>query len=257
MKRALISDVHSNLEALTAVFEDIGRNGVDDVYFLGDLVGYGPDPEGCTDLVMDRCSASTQGNHDFALINGPYGFNYIAAEAIHCQRDTMLPKCLIMCPRKKSRWNFLDKLPKDRTEGGVLYVHGSPLDPIADYVFCKNLMPMWDEQKLGEIFENFGELMFCGHTHHPCAIFEDFECSIPGDVGHRIKLDPSRKTIVNIGSVGQPRDLDNRACYVIWDMDSGGIEWRRIPYDYAKTAKKIEGIGCIDNRCGERLKYGK
>jgi predicted phosphodiesterase len=255
--RALISDIHANLEALTAVFEDIKKQGADDVYFLGDLVGYGPDPDACVDMVMDRTAAGIKGNHDYALINGPFGFNYIAAEAIRCQRDTMLPKCLVFCGGKKGRWEYLDKLPYDRTEGMVLYVHGSPRDPISDYVFCKNMVPMWDERVLLEIFDGFGELMFCGHTHHPCIIYDDMECSLPHEVNGSVKIEPGRRAIVNIGSVGQPRDEDNRSCYVLWDQDTNTITWRRIPYDFEKTAKKIEGIGCIDNRCGDRLKIGK
>lgn len=254
--RALISDIHSNLEALEAVFADIDSQGAEEVYFLGDLVGYGPDPEACTDLVRKRCAAGIKGNHDFALINGPYGFNYIAAEAIHCQRDTMMPKCLILCRKKKSRWAYLDELPYDRTEGGVLYVHGSPLDPIADYVFCKNMTPMWNEAKLTDIFENFGEVMFCGHTHHPCVIYEDMECHRPVEVDHEVTLD-SRKAIINIGSVGQPRDMDNRSCYALFDEKRRVVRWRRVAYDFETTARKIEDIGCIDNRCGERLKVGK
>ncbi len=102
--RALISDIHGNMEALTAVFKDMEKHDVKDVYFLGDLVGYGPEPEACTDVVMKKCTVGIKGNHDFAIINGPYGFNYIAAEAIRCQRGTMLPKCMIMCQKKKSRW---------------------------------------------------------------------------------------------------------------------------------------------------------
>jgi diadenosine tetraphosphatase ApaH/serine/threonine PP2A family protein phosphatase len=255
--RALISDVHANLEALEAVLADIRKQGADDIYFLGDLVGYGPEPEPCTDLVMERCRAGVKGNHDFALINGPYGFNYIAAEAIHCQRKTMLPQCLIFCGNKKSRWEYLDKLPYDRTEGGVLYVHGSPLDPIADYVFCKKSPAMWDEKKIGEIFERFGELMFCGHTHHPCVIYDDLSCHLPSEIGYKADLSKARKAIVNIGSVGQPRDLDTRACYALWDPDQQTVTWRRVAYDYEATAKKISKIGCIDNRCGERLKVGK
>ncbi|MHC5040412.1 MAG: metallophosphoesterase family protein, partial [Planctomycetota bacterium] len=82
--RALISDIHANMEALTAVLDDIKKQGADDIYFLGDLVGYGPEPEACTDLVMKASTMGIKGNHDFAIINGPYGFNYIAAEAIHC-----------------------------------------------------------------------------------------------------------------------------------------------------------------------------
>jgi diadenosine tetraphosphatase ApaH/serine/threonine PP2A family protein phosphatase len=252
----MISDVHGNLEALTAVFADMKTLGVDDVCFLGDLVGYGPDPESCTDLVMERCRVGIKGNHDFAIINGPYGFNYVAAEAIHCQRDTMLPKCMIMCRKKKSRWAYLDKLPYDFTEDGALYVHGSPLDPIADYVFCKDMAPMWNERKLSEIFLMVDQLMFCGHTHHPCIIYDDMECSRPNEIDHQAKLD-GRKTIINIGSVGQPRDHDPRACYVIFDPEKRTVRWRRVEYDFEKTAKKIEGIGCIDNRCGDRLKVGK
>ncbi|MHC4778454.1 MAG: metallophosphoesterase family protein [Planctomycetota bacterium] len=255
--RALISDIHGNMEALTAVFEDMKKHGVDDVYFVGDLVGYGPEPEACVDLVTKKAAVGIKGNHDFALINGPYGFNYIAAEAIQCQRGTMLPKCLIMCQKKKSRWKYLDELPYDHTEGGTLYVHGSPLDPISDYVFCKKSQVMWNEEKILEILEMFGELMFCGHTHHPCIIREDLECQLPDELDYTADLSRSRKNIVNIGSVGQPRDHDTRACYVLWDQKKETVTWRRVEYDFEATAKKIEAIDCIDNRCGERLKVGK
>jgi len=169
----------------------------------------------------------------------------------------MEPDCLVFCRKKKNRWSYLDKLPYDRTEGGVLYVHGSPIDPIADYVFCKNMTPMWDEGKLREIFEFFGEVMFCGHTHHPCVIYDDMECHLPPEVDYKVQLNRARKSIVNIGSVGQPRDLDNRSSYVIFDEDKFTVEWRRVEYDFESTAKKIEGISCIDNRCGARLKVGK
>ncbi|MHC4599363.1 MAG: metallophosphoesterase family protein [Planctomycetota bacterium] len=255
--RALISDIHANTEALTAVFKDMEKHDVKDVYFLGDLVGYGPEPEACTDMVMKKCAAGIKGNHDFAIINGPYGFNYIAAEAIQCQRGTMLPECMIMCRKKKSRWKYLDDLPYDRTEGGVLYVHGSPLDPISDYVFCKKSAVMWNEQKLLEIFGMFGEVMFCGHTHHPCVIYDDLECFLPHEMDFTADLSRTRKAIVNIGSVGQPRDHDTRSCYALYDEAKHTVTWRRVEYDYEATAKKIEAIDCIDNRCGERLKVGK
>jgi diadenosine tetraphosphatase ApaH/serine/threonine PP2A family protein phosphatase len=254
--RAIISDIHANLEALTAVLADIQANRVEEVYFLGDLVGYGPDPDACTDLVMDRCRVTLKGNHDFALIHGPYGFNYIAAEAIDCTRHSMLPRCYLMDRKKKKRWSFIDSLKDTHVEADTLYVHGSPLDPISDYVFCKNARYMWNESKLTEIFGKFGRLMFCGHTHHPCIIYDDFECLLPSEVDYRIELDPGRKAIVNVGSVGQPRDHDTRSCYVLYDPEARTIVWRRVVYDYEETARKIDAIECIDNRCGDRLKVG-
>ncbi|MHC5038719.1 MAG: metallophosphoesterase family protein, partial [Planctomycetota bacterium] len=116
---------------------------------------------------------------------------------------------------------------------------------------------MWDEEKMREIFEMFGELMFCGHTHHPCVIYDDMTSYLPKEVDYTADLSRSRKAIVNIGSVGQPRDHDNRACYALWDEKKSTVTWRRVAYDFEATAKKIEGIGCIDNRCGDRLKVGK
>lgn len=254
--RALISDVHANLEALTAVLADIDGAGVDDIYFLGDLVGYGPEPEACVDLVAERCAVALKGNHDFALINGPYGFNYIAAEAIDCTRSTMLPVCLSMDRKKKRRWTFIDTLEHTHREGDTLYVHGSPLDPLSDYVFCRQSRYMWNEAKLTEIFAKVDRLMFCGHTHHPCIIYDDFESRIPAELGYRTTLAPDRKAIVNVGSVGQPRDSDNRACYVLFDPAARTVAWRRVPYDFEATARKIDATDCIDSRCGERLKLG-
>jgi predicted phosphodiesterase len=254
--RAIISDVHSNLEALTAVLADIEAHQVDEICFLGDLVGYGPDPEACTDLVMDRCAVAIKGNHDFALVHGPYGFNYIAAEAIDCTRHTMLPRCFRMDRDRKRRWEYIDNLKSLHVEDGTLYVHGSPLDPLSDYVFCKQMRYMWDEEKLTDIFTKFGQLMYCGHTHHPCVIYEDFQCHLPSDLGYSLELDPERKAIVNVGSVGQPRDHDNRACYVLYDQAARTVTWRRLPYDFEETARKIVATNCIDARCGDRLKLG-
>ena len=259
--RALISDVHANLEALTAVFADIdsqaeGGRDVTDIFFLGDLVGYGPDPEACVDLVAERCDVALKGNHDFALIHGPYGFNYIAAEAIDCTRHTMLPRCLSMDRKKKKRWRFLDALLDQYRENDVLYVHGSPLDPLADYVFCAKSQVMWNEEKLAEVFDKVERLMFCGHTHHPCLIYDTMECFLPAEVDYEVTVDPERKAIVNVGSVGQPRDQDNRASYVLFDEAARTVTWRRIPYDFETTARKIVDTGCIDHRCGERLRLG-
>lgn len=254
--RALISDVHSNLEALSAVLEDIEAHGVEEIYFLGDLVGYGPDPEPCIDIVAERCAVTLKGNHDFALINGPQGFNFIAAEAIDCTRTTMMPPCYSMNRKRKDRWHFVDGLSLSHTENGVFHVHGSPLNPLTDYVFCKRAAYMWNELKLTKIFSKFERLMFCGHTHHPCLIYDDFRCYHPDEVDYTLVLEPRRKAIINVGSVGQPRDHDNRSCYLLYDEDAGRVTWRRVPYDFETTAGKIERIDCIDNRCGERLRVG-
>jgi diadenosine tetraphosphatase ApaH/serine/threonine PP2A family protein phosphatase len=254
--RAIISDVHSNLEALTAVFEDIDAHGAGAVYFLGDLVGYGPDPEACTDLIMKRCAVSLKGNHDYALINGSSGFNYIAAEAIDCTRAVMLPSRLSPDRAKNDRWEFIDNLKMSHTEGDVLFIHGSPIEPLSDYVFCKQAKYLWNEEKLGTIFSRIERIMFCGHTHHPCVIYEDLQCRLPREIESRVVLEDGRKMIINVGSVGQPRDQDNRACYVLLDDAAKTVTWRRVPYDFETTARKIEATACIDRRCGDRLRFG-
>lgn len=250
---AIISDIHANYDALTEVFKDIDQHQVSSVVCLGDIVGYGPEPEKCIDLIEERCRFVLCGNHDFALINGPYGFSHIAKEALECTRQRMLPQCYDLVGNKKHRWEFMGQLPDRREEGDVLYVHASPREPVFEYLFCDK-SPMFSQEDLDENFRLVKRLCFVGHTHHPAVILDDFQCIYPENDRYTYKFPQGQKAIVNVGSVGQPRDHDNRACYVLVDDDA--VTYRRIPYDIESVIEKIAKIGCINKRCGLRLRDG-
>ncbi|MBD3321964.1 MAG: metallophosphoesterase [Chitinivibrionales bacterium] len=281
--KALISDIHANFEALSCVCNDIESQGVDDIMCLGDIVGYGPDPEACVDMVMSKASVSLMGNHDFALVYGPTGFNPIAAEAIRFTQDKMAPSlaertsedilpkinyfpcacrdttppCLVLERTVPARWDFIETLARTHAQDRAVFVHGSVLDPISEYVFPDTYAGTWETGRLQSMFEKTDWLIFCGHTHLPCIITSNLRCIFPGSVNYRFRLDPAEKYIINIGSVGQPRDRDNRSCYLLYDQTGQTVEWRRVPYDIDTVVKKIETTCGVDNWCGERLRMGR
>jgi predicted phosphodiesterase len=282
--KALISDIHGNFEALKRVCADIEDHQVDQVLCLGDIVGYGPEPEACTDFIMQKAGITITGNHDFALIFGPIGFNPIAADLIRltqarmdpqkqdkhiakeekkapryfpCCREGQDPACMIMRHKTPERWKFIESLPQTHRDGDLLYVHGSVLEPVFEYVFPDKFQDLWDTRRLGGMFAKIDRLCFCGHTHHPCAIADDFRCIYPERTEYRLALDPARKYIFNLGSVGQPRDGDNRACYLLFDEKANTVEWRRVEYDIEATVKKVEAMCGGGNWCGERLRVGR
>jgi diadenosine tetraphosphatase ApaH/serine/threonine PP2A family protein phosphatase len=276
--KALISDIHGNLEALRAVMEDAASLGVSEVVCLGDVVGYGADAERCLDVVMDRAAATLMGNHDFALIHGPIGFNPIAADVIRLIRERMIPSkehepdptgyfpCVLRCEEPRcmvsvhsadSRWSFVEALPERKEEGEILYVHASPLDPVFEYVFPDRFRSGWNPSRIEELLASIERVCFCGHTHLPCVITDEPACLYPREIGYRFRLDSTRKCIVNIGSVGQPRDGDVRASYVVFDEEGGVVEWRRVEYDIEKAVRKIEKMCGEGNWCGARLRMGR
>jgi len=250
--RALISDIHGNFDALSAVFEDIDSHGADEVYFLGDVVGYGPEPEKCIDLLESRCSVHLLGNHDFAMLNVPVGFNPIAAGAIVCLRARMEPGVYSM-PWKRRRWKFLGELHQRHMIDDILYVHASPRDPVMEYILPYD--PVYDPGKCADIFKRVERACFVGHTHIPGVMTTEPKFIYPADIDFKFRLEPGEKYVFNIGSVGQPRDRDPRASYVLFDGET--VEWRRIEYDIDAVAAKVGKIDCIDDLAGERLKLGK
>ena len=135
MAFAIVSDVHSNLEALTEVFADIDRQGIRDVVCLGDVVGYGPNPLECTDMIMQRCKLTLKGNHDEALVHGAYAFHLKARKAIDWTRDQLKPR-FFSGTAVRRRWEFLRDLPARHEDGAHLFIHGSPRDPTNDHRSC-------------------------------------------------------------------------------------------------------------------------
>ena len=247
--KALISDIHANLEALEAVLEDIKAQKVDAVYCLGDVVGYGPNPRECIDLVMDL-PLVLLGNHDQGAMFDPEGFNTAAERAIFWTRAQLEAPGESRSKREK-RWEFLAERPRCHREDSVLYVHGSARDPLNEYVFPEDV---YNPRKMERIFAHIDRYCFQGHTHVPGIFTESMQFYSPEEVDYVYELD-GRKTMVNVGSVGQPRDGDPRACYILFDDKT--LRYRRVEYDVETTIRKIYEIPDLDNFLADRLRDGR
>jgi predicted phosphodiesterase len=249
VKRALISDIHSNLEALEAVLADIRQQGIQEVYCLGDIIGYGPNPRECIDLVMN-CNVCLLGNHDQGALFDPEGFNTGAERAIFWTRDQL--ESPDGDPEENARrWDFLGELPRNRRENGFLFVHGSARNPLNEYVFPEDI---YNQRKMEKIFNLIEHHCFQGHTHVPGVFTQSMNFISPEEVNYTYRLG-DEKTMVNVGSVGQPRDGDPRSCYVV--LEGNQITFRRIEYDFEKTIKKIYDTPELDNFLGDRLREGR
>jgi len=247
--KALISDIHGNLEALRAVLEDIAQHPVEATYCLGDTVGYGPNPRECLQLVMD-CRVTLLGNHDQAALFDPSNFNEKAERAILWTREQLeapIPSRAAM----ERRWEFLAEMPRTYREGDLLLVHGSPRNPINEYIFPEDI---YNERKMDALFRLVERYCFQGHTHVPGIFTESLSFLSPEDIDYTYRLD-GRKVMVNVGSVGQPRDGDPRACYVLLDGDT--LHYRRVEYDVGTTIRKIRDNPDLDDFLGERLRQGR
>ncbi len=252
MRQALISDIHGNLEALNAVMADIQTQRVDRIVCLGDIVGYGPNPSECLDVVMRKCQLTILGNHDQAALFDPDGFNPVALRAIYWTRDE-LDRGSGGATAIHRRWDFLSELPKSHRENEILYVHGSPRDATNEYVFPEAI---YDAARLRLLFDRVTTVCFQGHTHMPGVFVPDPDFITPSQCDNRFALG-NEKVMINVGSVGQPRDEDNRACYVIMDEKKNDVEFRRIEYDIEATIKKIYAVPELDNMLGDRLRSGR
>ncbi len=247
MKRALISDIHSNLEALEAVLEDVHQQGISEVYCLGDVVGYGPNPRECLEKVMDL-DVCILGNHDEAVLFNPEGFKPVALGAILWTRAQLQGRRRESAAAKRRR-KFLGELPRIRTEGDFMFVHGSPLDPTNEYVFEEDV---YNDRKMEALFDRIERYCFQGHTHMP-GVFTRREFFSPEECNFQYRLS-DEKVMINVGSVGQPRDRDPRACYVTLIDDQ--VTFRRVEYAVDKTVKKIHAIADLTNFLGDRLQDG-
>lgn len=256
MRRAIISDIHGNLEALDTVLSDIDAQGVDEIYCLGDIIGYGPNPRECIDRVMERCSMTLLGNHDQGAMFDPDGFNVGAERAIFWTRGQL--ESSSDREGNERRWEFLGELPRSHKQPPFLFVHGSPRNPLSEYIFPEDI---YDHRKLTRVFQLVERYCFQGHTHVPGVFTENFQFFAPEEIDHEYALGEG-KLMINVGSVGQPRDGDPRACYVILE-DEGGegksprITYRRIPYDFETTIEKIQAIPDLEPYLGERLRQGR
>jgi predicted phosphodiesterase len=250
VKRALISDIHGNLEALYAVLDDIRSQGVTEIYCLGDVIGYGPNPCECLDEIMQRCRVCILGNHDQAALFDPDGFNPVALRAVYWTRD-QLDSGPGGVAKVNARWDFLGELPRMRNEDHSLFVHGSPREPTNEYVFPEDV---YNHRKIQTLFGLVPKYCFQGHTHIPGIFTSTLEFITPEDCNFEYRL-TNDKTMINVGSVGQPRDSDPRACYVI--LDDERVIFRRVVYAIDEVVRKIYATESLDNMLGDRLHAGR
>jgi len=245
-RHAIISDIHGNAEALRAVLDDISEQNVDGIICLGDVIGYGPDPCTCIDLCRDF-ELCLLGNHDNGALFDPEGFSSGAERAIFWTREQIEKDS----GDNQSRWAFLARLPRTHRNGDKMFVHGSPRSPLCEYVFPEDI---YNERKIQRIFTFIQKFCFQGHTHVPGVFTEDCRFMSPRDLNGQYRLN-DQKVMVNVGSVGQPRDNDPRSCYVI--VDGLDVIFRRVEYDWTTTRDKIYAIAELDDFLGDRLGEGR
>jgi diadenosine tetraphosphatase ApaH/serine/threonine PP2A family protein phosphatase len=225
---AVLSDIHGNLEALEAVLAEVDRIGVDSVHSLGDIVGYGPSPAACVGIVRRRAAVSLTGNHDAAVagLTSLEDFNEFARSAVEWTAAQLGAGDL----------EYLGALPYTHRAPGLVFVHASPNEPeLWHYIHGR--------ADIGEHFAAFTErLCFVGHSHRPgvYAIREDRSVTRCGVFE---ALQPGQRYLVNAGSVGQPRDRDPRASYVVYDAANDCVEVRRVAYPVEKTQGRMRAAG--------------
>jgi diadenosine tetraphosphatase ApaH/serine/threonine PP2A family protein phosphatase len=244
MRFGIFSDVHANIEALSAVMEALRQERVDRYYCLGDVVGYGASPNECADIVRRVAEVTILGNHDAAVAGRmDYSYYYEAArQALDTHANQLTPDNMA----------WLKSLPykHELNDVGLHLCHGSPLRiEEFEYIFA----PEQARECLG-MWADLGDLTLIGHSHL-CKVF----ALRPGEVEElpprRFTLRKGWKYIVSVGSVGQPRDYDNRASYTIFDTEKREFEFKRVEYDIESAASKIYA-GNLERNFGHRLFIG-
>ncbi len=256
---AILSDIHSNLEALTAVLEDIEKRGIKTIYCLGDVIGYGANPKECLDLIIEKASWCVLGNHDYAVFYEPTNFNYGAEQASFWSREVL--EAELRRDLSDRRWRFLGELPMrwslDADMGNskaiMEFVHASPRRPINEYIFPDDVYT--NPAKVRLLFERVNHICFVGHTHMPGVFLDEPDFYLPSELDGVYPIRDDEKAIINIGSVGQPRDKDNRASYVY--VNKNNVYFVRVKYDFQTTMKKISAVDRLDNFHAERLRDGR
>jgi predicted phosphodiesterase len=242
MRYGFFSDVHANLEALNSATEDFRKEKLDKVFFLGDAVGYGPDPNECVSIIDRLTDVKLMGNHDFAALGliETTQFNEYAQQAMDWTRSILTEESL----------NILSGFVMENRFDQFCLVHSTPKQPQEwNYIF-----------DLDDAEENFGffenQICVIGHSHFPAIIkkFEDRRCFLhqEGKTG----IEDGFRYIINIGSVGQPRDGSNRACYMIFDTEEKIVILKRLEYDFKKTQSKMKKRG-LPQFLVDRLAVGR
>ncbi|MHC5036602.1 MAG: metallophosphoesterase family protein [Planctomycetota bacterium] len=246
---AILSDIHSNLEAFEVVLEDLRQYDIEEILCLGDVIGYGPNPRECIRLA-EQFDFTLLGNHEEAVLFLAEDFNQKARQAVDWTRDQLNSKDFDPA-ENHILWNFLGDLRKRESRGKWLFVHGSPRVPTREYVMPRDVA---NREKMVDIFRLIEEACFVGHTHVPGVFTEDGHFYFAKTLQNTFTFD-SNKYLINVGSVGQPRDNDNQACYIT--LEGNTVNWHRVSYDVEKTADKILAEPGLPDYLADRLKEGK
>lgn len=265
---AILSDLHGNAPALERMIDDARERGVRRFVCLGDVIGYGANPRHNLDLVMRLCAAvpeptegfadlqgglCLQGNHEYALLNTAEDFNPKARAAIEWTREE-----LNRAPdtdRRYAYWDFLAELEPKAEDERAMFAHGSPRDPVREYLLPRDIA---DEAKMKALFSKMTRnVCFVGHSHVPAVYFEDKRLFRPQGTQGPFELGDSSavKVIVNVGSIGQPRDGDKRLSYVLFDGTE--LTFVRLEYDVEQAAGAIRGVDELPDYLADRLLVGR
>ncbi len=239
MRYAIFADVHANLEALAAVFDALEQQAPDECVCVGDLVGYGADPEACVDLVRAHGCLCVAGNHDHAALGcaDTSEFNLYARESAAWTGRNISKQTAAYL----ARLGFVEHAPE------AVFVHGS-LDSPESFSYIQTVR---DAQRNLALLDK--PLLFCAHSHIPVAFLgtEPPTYSLDAHIG----LEQGVPTIVNVGSVGQPRDEEPRAAYAIYDTEAAAVHMHRVPYDVDTASRKILDAG-LPEILAQRLRTG-
>lgn len=241
MLHAILSDIHGNLEALETVLADVETHKPDSIQCLGDFVGYGASPNECIDRLRPMIEHAVVGNHDLAAC-GKLRLTYFNANAAMAAQWTEAA----LTPDNR---RYLEELPYSVKWRDVVLVHASPAEP-EDWHYV--LSPVEAEAEMNAYEES---LCLIGHSHYP-GTFDRYNGHVRYTRTHDIKLESGHRYLVNVGAVGQPRDSDPRAAYVLYDDEARTIRHVRLEYDVAGAMKRILDAG-LPRFLAERLQWGE
>jgi len=237
VRAAIISDIHSNLPALEKVFEDIDNRGADEIFCLGDIVGYGANPRECLALIRERCTKVVAGNHDWGVVGKADLSRFSSSARIAAEWTADV---LEFDERK-----YMAELPLKIELGDVCLVHASPREPASwEYLNFKSMLP-------GQFASFNGKICFVGHSHKP-LMWNDFGEKIIPDNRTAVRLDEGTRYFVNAGSVGQPRDGDPRTGYILFNDATSELTFFRLNYDIEKASDAVQKAG-LPEKLASRL----
>lgn len=242
MRIGIFSDVHANIEAMNAVLDAFKSERIDKYVCIGDVVGYGASPNECCDLIRKTAAFTILGNHDAAVAGRmDYSYYYDAARQALDLHARQL---------RSENMEWLKSLPYEVREGDLTFCHGSPINlEEFEYIFSVE-----QATRCLEIWDDLGMVTFIGHSHL-CKSFALTRDEVFEVVATKFVIRPEHKYIISVGSVGQPRDYDNRASYTIYDSDEKTFEFKRVAYDIDAAAQKIFAAD-LERNFGNRLFLG-